>query len=596
MRNLKNLLSLGMVFLLAMSQVVAYGANEPNPSIIYESTFDSNDVWTAVGNGDAMIAQITDDGENEKYLKAGTTAKGSYGAMTKSLDFTGSFSVEFDAKVPTINNGNNRTHLLLMYQGRNLLMNINYFDYSIGDATSGYIRVITPDGNKYFQVDLSKVWKRIKIDVNMTSKTMTLYVDGTTSATMTDIPFANTNCTSEAAITSMTVGMSGSDKDTVSADIRVKDIVISRSNTAPVVGTVAIKGAGVVGSTVLADYTYSDAENDADTSSVVEWYMSGSETGNFKKIDGLSGKNITVPAYCAGSYIKAVVTPVDSKGLAGESKASAPLYIEYLESTSQVTLSEPYGVRNQCTTGLLSGSNGTYTFTASDAAENRWLLAYSDFSAPSIMSFKIKNSGAIDASVRIPNGEFGYFNFKNGKFIFEGESSITIAETIDSAHTYDVKLVFTSLNDAHLFVDGEYLGKVARRKEVNSLTAVNIYTAGAGSIELRDFSIVNILTEYPNLKMISEVVDGPAADGSYTYTSVVRNASGAFEGYVVVLALYKKVGEYKALEDIDIYRDGLDVGDTSISLKVAPETTEGEYSYKVIKLEGFDTLVPIVIE
>jgi len=569
-------------------------------NIIYTSAFDDKDTWTAGGSGTNKIAEIASEGETEKYLKVGTSAKDSYGQMTKALDFTGNFSIEFDAKVPTLKSGANRTYLLIMKQktsaGNKDIMQINYYDNDKGETV---IRAITSGGNKQNAVDLSD-WKRIKIDVNMASKTMTMYVNGVTYDSWKNMPTNSADCTADDSIVSMIVGMTAANT-TENADIRIKDIEISQVtsyNTAPMVEELEVKGYAAVGAIMSADYIYTDAEEDIEAENTVEWHMAGSANGNFKKIEGLYGKNIVVPADCAGSYIKAVVVPRDYYGLEGEPVESEAFYVDYLESDSQITVKDPRAV--SATTGTVVSDAGSHTFTATDATQNRWIFDHTAFDGNAVMSFKVKNNDAINARVCIPNTQFGYFEFASGQFKYIGASTITIDDTIDKNHVYDIKLIFTGLTGqtsdyAHLYVDGVYLGKVnTRQANVTSLSGVNIYTTGAGSITISDFSIVNISDEYPGFMMVSEDLMEPVNAGEpYEYSAVVRNASGTFKDATFVLAVYAADGG--KLEVVDVYDGGLDLGDTSIYLSATP-TNAGEFYAKIIKLDSFNTLKPLVIE
>lgn len=571
--------------------------------VIYQSTFDDNDVWTTAKSGSNYIAELTDNGENEKYLRVGTTAKDSHAMMNKALNFTGNFTVEFTAKIPTINNGANRTHLLTMTQktagGNKTYMDINCYDQKAGDPASCAVRVITSGGNKSVGVDLT-TWKRFKMDVNMTNKTMTLYVDGETSATWTNMPLGHADCTETDPIVSMGIGMNAANTAN-SADIRVKDIEIYKVlpyNTAPSAEDFVVKGVSAVGSALYADYVYTDAEGDNEAAGNIKWYMSGSEDGEYTLIEGADGLSYEIPAEYAGAYIKAVVTPKDYLGAAGETVESDAFYVDYLTG-DEITLTNPYGVKNQCTTGSLTGEGNSYTFTSADATQNRWIWGWTAFTGPAVMGFKVKNPDAVAATLNIPNGEYGIFSFENGKFSYiDLGGTIVIADTIDKNHTYDVRLVINELTGsttdyANLYVDGKLIKKVNARRAVTSIANMNIYLKSAGSLEISDFAVENIITEYPDFKVVSEDMFKPSAAGEpYEYSFVVKNASGNSKDFVAVLALYKTVDGVEVLESVDIYDDGLDLGETSVYLTVTPKDADATYTAQIIKLDSFDTLKP----
>jgi len=94
--------------------------------------------------------------------------------------------------------------------------------------------------------------------------------------------------------------------------------------------------------------------------------------------------------------------------------------------------------------------------------------------------------------------------------------------------------------------------------------------------------------------MVSEDLMEPVNAGEpYEYSAVVRNASGTFKDATFVLAVYAADGG--KFEVLDVYDGGLDLGDTSIYLSATP-TNAGEFYAKIIKLDSFNTLQPLVIE
>ncbi|MTV51036.1 hypothetical protein GJ688_19245, partial [Heliobacillus mobilis] len=95
-------------------------------------------------------------------------------------------------------------------------------------------------------------------------------------------------------------------------------------NTAPTATGVSITGTAQVGQTLTGNYTYSDAENDPEGSSVYRWYRSDDSNGiNKTAISGATGRTYTLGLADVGKYISFEVTPFAATGKSPGSAAES---------------------------------------------------------------------------------------------------------------------------------------------------------------------------------------------------------------------------------------------------------------------------------
>lgn len=86
--------------------------------------------------------------------------------------------------------------------------------------------------------------------------------------------------------------------------------------SAPVAGTPSIPGAWGVGDTLMATYSYSDADNDIEGGSIFQWYRTDDASGTSNKaaINGAIGPTYTAVAADLGKYLVFEVTPRSATG------------------------------------------------------------------------------------------------------------------------------------------------------------------------------------------------------------------------------------------------------------------------------------------
>lgn len=95
------------------------------------------------------------------------------------------------------------------------------------------------------------------------------------------------------------------------------------TNTAPVASHVGISGVAKSGETLTGTYAYADADGDADGTSTFSWLMADTEDGVYSALIGETERTLQLTSAHVGKFIKFEITPVDAKGLAGETKQSA---------------------------------------------------------------------------------------------------------------------------------------------------------------------------------------------------------------------------------------------------------------------------------
>lgn len=93
----------------------------------------------------------------------------------------------------------------------------------------------------------------------------------------------------------------------------------------PEVSNVVITGDIKVTGTLTGNYDYSQPSGVTEGYSILKWFQSAEEDGEYTAIPGATGKNYMLTAVSADMFIKLKVTPIDSQGVAGEEVWSDPV-------------------------------------------------------------------------------------------------------------------------------------------------------------------------------------------------------------------------------------------------------------------------------
>ena len=145
------------------------------------------------------------------------------------------------------------------------------------------------------------------------------------------------NCTAEGQIVTLEfdpVTAVGSDQTvditvTYNRVSREAQYVVSKydDSNPPTAANVVVEGTPHVKEGLTVNYDYADADNEAESRSKIEWWISpaGEKDGEYTKLEGIRTKDIYLISYYADRYLKASVTPVNEKYAEGESVMSEPV-------------------------------------------------------------------------------------------------------------------------------------------------------------------------------------------------------------------------------------------------------------------------------
>jgi hypothetical protein len=166
-------------------------------------------------------------------------------------------------------------------------------------------------------------WYDFRIVANTQTDTFDLFIDNTLE--LDNQPFnapAADMAKMEFSVYDWTKGVAYYDGIQVAADAVA-------ANTPPSAMNVSITGNASVGHTLTGNYTYSDADGDAESGTLFRWYRATNAGGTGKtEIAGATASTYTLAAEDEGSYIFFEVTPKAASGdTTGVSVSSAPVSI-----------------------------------------------------------------------------------------------------------------------------------------------------------------------------------------------------------------------------------------------------------------------------
>ncbi len=107
-------------------------------------------------------------------------------------------------------------------------------------------------------------------------------------------------------------------------DFKLNDtaVPLASTNTAPSAGDEVTLTDNAEAGTVTASYTYTDADNDAESGTLFAWYAADAD-GHYTRVEGANTATLTVTAATRHKYVKAVVIPRDATGRYGAPVTSA---------------------------------------------------------------------------------------------------------------------------------------------------------------------------------------------------------------------------------------------------------------------------------
>ncbi|AGA80716.1 MBG domain-containing protein [Echinicola vietnamensis] len=164
----------------------------------------------------------------------------------------------------------------------------------------------------------------------------------------------------------------------------VSDTSTKETNEAPTVSGLSIKGVMTVGETLSADYTFNDADGDAENGTVYQWYRADDNTGTGKSaIPTANNKQYSLQAGDRGKFLSVEVTPGDGQD-AGTTVEST------LEGPVKADQSITFG-------GITPKAYGDATFTLGDAQTDQGLEVTYVADDPSMVSINGNQATILNA-------------------------------------------------------------------------------------------------------------------------------------------------------------------------------------------------------
>lgn len=124
---------------------------------------------------------------------------------------------------------------------------------------------------------------------------------------------------------------------------------------APSASDAAVLGQSFVGNTIRASYRFYDPEGDEEGASVVRWYSSSTQDGEYRPISGAAAGELLITGDLVGKYLKFEVVPCDETGVAGEAMWSNAVLVAVDESSFQQLIEYAQSVWEEATEGTALG-------------------------------------------------------------------------------------------------------------------------------------------------------------------------------------------------------------------------------------------------
>ena len=208
----------------------------------------------------------------------------------------------------------------------------------------------------------------------------------------------------------------------LTAGLRVA-MIVTTPPTAPAATGVSISGTTTEGQTLTGNYTYSDANGNAESGSIFRWLSANTSNGTYTAISGATSKTYTLTSTDVGKYIKFEVTPnttvAPTTGTAVQSSPVGPVVLAPTAPTATNVSISGTTTEGQTLTGnyTYSDANGN----AESGTTFRWL------SSDTINGTYTPISGATTKNYTIASAD-------GGKYIkFEVTPKTTVAPTTGTA-------------------------------------------------------------------------------------------------------------------------------------------------------------------
>lgn len=144
----------------------------------------------------------------------------------------------------------------------------------------------------------------------------------------------------------------------ISGDLTGSPVRSSRKavlNEAPKANSLTVIGNRVLGQTLLANFVFTDLENDNEGVNEFQWYISDAATGPDVLISGSTSKTFEITRQYLGKYISFRVTPKALTGtITGEQKTSERFYINEAPKALNVSINGSFRIKQEL--------QGVYTY------------------------------------------------------------------------------------------------------------------------------------------------------------------------------------------------------------------------------------------
>ena len=311
------------------------------------------------------------------------------------------------------------------------------------------------------------------------------------------------------------------------------------------------------GGQVRASYDFIDDNGCTEANSIFKWYRAETETGEYTLINGAK-KNCLNNAICENSYVKLVVTPVNSSGIVGTPVESQPIYWEWDKKMWKEDSFDGTSLLGYWkNTDGLTVADGMLTATAKQT-NKLWINAFAwelQTTGTYIVEFKLRQrTGTEGFDVRIRDSKDKLGNIIG--LLYQGQmyltkNSVSGADVLysyasdlknDEWHTFKY-LVNPETKEVAVMLDGEVIDWNAKYYADNLYKIEFAFKDGvtADIDDLRIYSITQTNLKISNHR-ITQNGTGIAA------TAEVSNFTGEDKQVLLIIAVYDKYGRMKSIK------------------------------------------------
>ncbi len=311
------------------------------------------------------------------------------------------------------------------------------------------------------------------------------------------------------------------------------------------------------GGQVRASYDFIDDNGCTEANSIFKWYRAETENGEYTLINGAK-KNCLNNAICENSYIKLVVTPVNSSGIIGETVESQPMYWEWNTHTwKEDTFDGTSLLGYWKNTDGLTVADGMLTATAKQT-NNLWINAFAwepQTTGTYIVEFKLRQrtgTEGFDVRIRDSKNELGnVIGLLYQEQMYLTKNSVSGADVLysyasglknDEWHTFKY-LVNPKTKEVAVMLDGEVIDWVSKYYADN-LYRIEFAFKNDVVADIDDLKIYSVTPTKLQISNHSIVQN----DTGIAATAEVSNFTGEDKKILLIAAVYDKYGKMKSVK------------------------------------------------